>query len=1053
MAVDLSGVRARQGKERRSTGSVPDAGAPTQKLRPTTVIAEKKASPGQAFVEGLLPGLGDALKSFATAAEGLDQIEQDKKLLAARMENSETLNKFRREVQTNKDAVLSAIKTGDYSGLSFDATKFIDRTVIRNNVHQMVGVAQAYEDMPALEETINQIDDPMVLSDAISKFVGLNTQGVQSDFYASAYGETLMAAGRKFAAKRTGQIAEAGKTATRETIRENLFNELLNPGNVWDADGMIAEADQTANMLIAGGYSPEEAALLAPEMVDKAIIANIGRRPDLFALVNAPDPTRGMSTIMERYPGQVRKAVDAHVGDERALMLSDGRRAIHELDRAVTVYGSSLQTMTLDQMFENLYNIRQTYGQTSPEYRRVEARLLAAETKHLKDVVDISMFTSGVMGPMTDKDYNAAADRAFLLMGQMSPDQQLNTMSILAEHGIEGPLRQRLQRMLNGTPEQAEEAGNFIMGLRDASQSGDYDDYLDTLPASKLKASEYLRESGLEAATVQRDVDDITDKMDPWTYFETSQLAVERDDRGVGVQQGQRGSHNLAMEVWDDYNDVLGSNDSADWGKLPLHVRGIAKDAVNLAAYHLRNSPHNEEHIKELAKKIMIGQLTFAHSVENGMVPQRRVGVFTPRAENPLHKEQLAQRQDLFKGDAEVFNEANEFLPTVDRTIKDEGYRLGRGELVVANHGSGVPLPARYAAGPQTARTMPTVTIPEALKDLMVSVDDSVEGVFHGYIRPGFDGETLEMGNGFNLVYNEANSSWEQRWVGSPQESTKVSIEDVVKNANPLSTTETVIHTTGAARNNLFTKRAERMLKQGIIDEETYNRMMEGVSGTAEEPGPPVSDEEFLRNMHDAITKAEQASFEKTSNKPGAMHDLINSAGEFITKGEGVRTVAYDDYTGKSIVPGRVVKGNPTVGHGFNLNRKDAKQKLEAMGYDYKAIREGRERISEADAIKLRNIVIQEEMNWLSGKLIRNGVDIMPLTNNQWAALLSMSYNGRSLITKDLIKAMKDQNWTAASQAIKEAKGGAWSRLPEGVRTGLKMRRRKEANLFLGLGA
>jgi GH24 family phage-related lysozyme (muramidase) len=348
---------------------------------------------------------------------------------------------------------------------------------------------------------------------------------------------------------------------------------------------------------------------------------------------------------------------------------------------------------------------------------------------------------------------------------------------------------------------------------------------------------------------------------------------------------------------------------------------------------------------------------------------------------------------------------------------------------------------------------MPTVTIPEALKDLMVSVDDSVEGVFHGYIRPGFDGETLEMGNGFNLVYNEENSSWEQRWVGSPQESTKVSIEDVVKNANPLSTTETVIHTTGAARNNLFTKRAERMLKQGIIDEETYNRMMEGVSGTAEEPGPPVSDEEFLRNMHDAITKAEQASFEKTSNKPGAMHDLINSAGEFITKGEGVRTVAYDDYTGKSIVPGRVVKGNPTVGHGFNLNRKDAKQKLEAMGYDYKAIREGRERISEADAIKLRNIVIQEEMNWLSGKLIRNGVDIMPLTNNQWAALLSMSYNGRSLITKDLIKAMKDQNWTAASQAIKEAKGGAWSRLPEGVRTGLKMRRRKEANLFLGLGA
>lgn len=1055
MAIDLSGVRARPGRERRSTSSVPDAGDPTVKLRPTNVITEKKVNPAVALAEGLIPGLGQALQSFAQAAEGLDQVEQDKKLLAARMENAETLNKFRREVQENKDAVLNAIKTGDYSGLSFDAEKFIDRKVIRDNVHQMVGVAQAYEDMAALEETINQIDDPMVLSDAISKFVALNTQGVQSDFYATAYGETLMAAGRKFAGRRTGQIAEAGKTATRETIRENLHNEFLNPGNVWDADGMIAEADRTANMLIAGGYSPEEAALLAPEMVDKAIIANIGRRPDLFDLVNQPDPTRGMTTIMQRYPGMVRKAVDAHVGDERALMLSDGHRAINELDRAITVFGSKLQTMSLDDMFSKLYEIRQEYGWTSKEYQDVEARLLAAEAKHLKDVVDISMFTSGTMGPMNKKEYDAAADRAFLLMGQMSPEQQLNTMSVLAEHGIEGSLRQRLQRMLNGTPEQAEEAGNFIMALRDSSASGDYDDYLDTLPASKLKADEYLSEAGLQPAAVQRDVDDITDKLDPWTFYDQTHTTVKSGGRGVGVQQGQRGTHDVAMEVWDAYNDVWGSNDSADFEKLPQSVRRIIKDSVNLAAYHLRNSPHTEESVRELAQRIMVGQITFGHSVDNGMVPQRRTGVFTPRAENPRHMENMRKAQAIFKSDAEAFNEAHEPLPDVVGTEKDEGYRLGRGELVYVDRGNGIPEPAFYAAGPRVSVTMPTAIIPEALKDLMVSVDDSVEGVFHGYLKPGKDGETVPIGNGFQMVYNGARTSWEKRWVGSPQESEtqKVSIEEVVKNANPVAETESVIHTTGQARNNLFTKRAERMLRDGIIDEETYNRMMEGVSGTAEDPGTPVDNEEFLKQMHDAITKAEQASFEKTSNKPGAMHDLINGAGDFITKGEGVRTVAYDDYTGKSIVPGRVVKGNPTIGHGFNLNRKDAKEKLEAMGYDYKAIREGRQRISEEDGVKLRNIVIQEEMNWLLNKLLRNKVDVTLFTNNQWAAMLSMSYNGRSLITKELIAALQGHNWTGAAQAIKEAKGGAWSRLPEGVRTGLKMRRRKEANLFMGLGA
>jgi GH24 family phage-related lysozyme (muramidase) len=1029
-------------------------------LRPAQRAKVVTSNPVASFAEGLVPGLQAAIQKFSQAAQGTDQIEHEKKVMAARIENAETLNSFRREVQENKAAVLEAIQTGDYSNLSFDAQKFIDRKVIRDNVHSMVGQAQAYEDLPGLQETINGIDDPMVLADAVRKFISKSTEGVQSDFYATAYGETLMAAGRKMIAGRQAAIAKTGAAKTAQTIRGNLQNDLLNPGNTWDIDGLVSAADTTTAQLIAGGYSPEEAALLAPEMVDKAVIANIGKRPDLLGLVNAPDPTREMTSIMDRYPGAVQEAVDQNVADERALMRADGHRELNTLNRAITTYGTHLQTMTMEEMFGKLYEVRQEYGWESAEYQSTEARLLKSQSAYLKDQTDISMFMNGVMSPMTDKDYNKSADAAYRSLALMTPEQQLNTISVLAEHGIAGDLRQRLQRMLKGTPEQAEEATVFIQALRDASESGDYDDYLDTLPASKLKADEYLTESGMQPSAVAKDVDDITDKMDPWSYYDTTQTTTKSGGRGVGVQEGGRGAHNLAINVWDNYNDQWGTNDAEDWDKLPQNIRRLFKDAVNLAAYHLRDVPHDRENIEQLAQKIAEGQITYTHSLDDGMVPQQRVGSTTPRANNPRHMEAMREQQGRFEIDATAYNAGNEELPDVVATRKDTGYRMGRGELVMLDHGDGVPVPGYYAAGKGYTITLPEVLIPEALKHLMQPVDTSVEGVFHGYLKEGYDGELIDLGDGMRMIYNEERSSWEQRWMPAPEAGPGVGIEDIaggtIMGHEPDPTQETILTTMRKTRNDLVRRQLEQKLKAGTIDEEQYNQIMEKVGGgrPAEDEAvtPPQSDEEFLKDMHEAIKKGEDDQFEKTSDRPGGSQgSLITQAGNFITKGEGVRTQAYDDYTGRSIHPGANVRGNPTIGHGFNLNRKDAKEKLASMGYDYDLVRSGRQRISEADGIKLRNIVIQEELNWLNRKLKRNKVDTSYLTNNQWSAMLSMSYNGRSLITNHLLAALRNKDMVAAVAAIKDAKGGAWSRLPEPVKVGLKARRKKEANLFRGI--
>jgi GH24 family phage-related lysozyme (muramidase) len=706
--------------------------------------------------------------------------------------------------------------------------------------------------------------------------------------------------------------------------------------------------------------------------------------------------------------------------------------------------------MTMEDMFLKLYGIRQEFGWKSPEYQSTEARLRQAQASYLKDRTDITMFTNGVMPTMTDAEYNDAADAAYLSLGIMTPEQQLNTLSIFAKHGIEGKLRQRIQRMLRGTPEQRKEASVFVQSLRDSSKDGDYDDYLDTLPASKIKVEEYMSEAGLQPAEVDDAVAGITDKVDPWSYYDQMQTTVDSDGRGIGVQQGNRGSHNLAMEVWDDYNSALWGQRAPDFDELPPEVRRLAKDAVNLAAYQLRDRKWDEEDLKEAAKRILRGQLTYSHTVDDGMIPQQRTGSLMPRDTSKRDMKEMERHQSVFEGDAAAFNEENIDLPDAVATRKDDGYRLGRGELVIVDHGdASAPRPAYHVTG--VATTLPEVMIPEAMRDLFASLDDSVEGVFHGYIAQGVDGQSIPMGNGMALVYNDKNASWEQRWTAAPPKDVSVSVEEIVGGTIVDPDNETILHTMGQVRSDVMRSQADRYLKAGIIDEETYNRIIEDMSGGKGNDAPPVSDEEFLNEMHDAITKAEYATFQKTSDRPGGSNgSLIESAGNFITKGEGVRTVAYDDYTGKSIVPGRIVKGNPTIGHGFNLNRKDAKKKLEAMGYDFNKVKTGYQRISEADGVKLRNMVIQEEMNWLSRKLKRNNVNTSILSNNQWAAMLSMSYNGRSLITKELIAALKGEDMNAAAEAIKEAKGGAWNRLPEGVRVGLKARRKKESNLFLG---
>jgi len=63
------------------------------------------------------------------------------------------------------------------------------------------------------------------------------------------------------------------------------------------------------------------------------------------------------------------------------------------------------------------------------------------------------------------------------------------------------------------------------------------------------------------------------------------------------------------------------------------------------------------------------------------------------------------------------------------------------------------------------------------------------------------------------------------------------------------------------------------------------------------------------------------------------------SLAEMIARHEGLRTISYDD-----------TLGNRTIGVGFNLERADAREKIEKLGLDYNLVYSGVQDISEEQA-------------------------------------------------------------------------------------------------------
>jgi GH24 family phage-related lysozyme (muramidase) len=154
----------------------------------------------------------------------------------------------------------------------------------------------------------------------------------------------------------------------------------------------------------------------------------------------------------------------------------------------------------------------------------------------------------------------------------------------------------------------------------------------------------------------------------------------------------------------------------------------------------------------------------------------------------------------------------------------------------------------------------------------------------------------------------------------------------------------------------------------------------------------------------------------------------------FLSKEEGVRQWAYDDATSQRILPGQPARGNVTVGVGFNMDDPSSQARFASAlpGVNFNAVRSGQQPLNDAQIRTLFDFNAQEAERIVANKL--PGVD---LNEHQRLALVSMAFNGPSLLGHHLIDAVTSGDQAAAVNAIRTSPG-------------VRARRYREAGLYAG---
>ncbi|KAA6459612.1 hypothetical protein DYQ86_15955 [Acidobacteria bacterium AB60] len=129
---------------------------------------------------------------------------------------------------------------------------------------------------------------------------------------------------------------------------------------------------------------------------------------------------------------------------------------------------------------------------------------------------------------------------------------------------------------------------------------------------------------------------------------------------------------------------------------------------------------------------------------------------------------------------------------------------------------------------------------------------------------------------------------------------------------------------------------------------------------------------------------------------------------------EGRRAFAYDDKTGKRIMPGVPLVGKPTIGVGCNLATMWAKLTLSGMGLDFDYLASGQGELNDAEIDGLLSRALAKAYGGARALF----PDLDQYETNQQLVIVDLTFNmgvGTLATFHKTIAAIKAQNWQQAS--------------------------------------
>jgi len=114
-------------------------------------------------------------------------------------------------------------------------------------------------------------------------------------------------------------------------------------------------------------------------------------------------------------------------------------------------------------------------------------------------------------------------------------------------------------------------------------------------------------------------------------------------------------------------------------------------------------------------------------------------------------------------------------------------------------------------------------------------------------------------------------------------------------------------------------------------------------------------------------------------------------------------------------------EGNPTIGVGFNLNRADARQRIEALGLSYDDVRAGQVDLTEAQIDQLLEADVDTAIQ--DARALFPNFDT--LTAERQRALTDMAFNlgsDRLAGFRDLRDAVQNEDWERAAEEMRDSR-------------------------------